>query len=206
MERTRRLATRMVKGMRELPYEDRHRRPNISSPERRRLRGDLVLAYNISHGRLDLPQAEFFEAPPERDLRGHGYKLRHRSFRLYMVLRCPTLPLYLTNTFDLMIWLSCKERQFREWLRIFTWSSLDASLHSSVTNSVIRKGLLVQISLITRAPTIRKEHNSQTSTRNNRERISQFYDLYYITQQTWPILIIPKDQLTWPVLKYFSWE
>ena len=82
MERIQRLATRMVKGMRELPYEERLRRLNIFSLERRRLRGDLILAYNICHGRLDLPHAEFFETPAERDLRGHGFKLRHRRFRL----------------------------------------------------------------------------------------------------------------------------
>ncbi len=82
MERIQRLATRMVKGMRELPYEDRRRRLNIFSLERRRLRGDPILAYNILHGRLDLPKAEFFEAPAKRGLRGHDYKLRHRSFRL----------------------------------------------------------------------------------------------------------------------------
>ncbi len=55
MERIQRLATRMVKGVRELSYEDRLRRLNIISFERRRLRGDLILAYNIFHGRLDLP-------------------------------------------------------------------------------------------------------------------------------------------------------
>ncbi len=82
MERIQRLATRMVKGMTELPYEGRLRRLNIFSLERRRLRGDLTLAYNIFHGRLDLPQAEFFAAPAERDLRGHDFQLRHRSFRL----------------------------------------------------------------------------------------------------------------------------
>ncbi len=68
MERIHLLATRMGKGMRELPYEDRLRRLNIFSLERHRLRGDLILAYNIFHGRLDLPQVEFFEAPAERDL------------------------------------------------------------------------------------------------------------------------------------------
>ncbi len=58
MERIQRLATRMVKGMRELPYEDRIHRLNIFSLERRRLRGNLILAYNIFYGRLDLPRAE----------------------------------------------------------------------------------------------------------------------------------------------------
>ncbi len=81
MKRIQRLATRMVKGMRELPYEDQFRRLNIFSPERRRLRGGFILAYDIFHGRLDVPQAEFFEAPAERDLRGHDFKLRHRSSR-----------------------------------------------------------------------------------------------------------------------------
>ncbi len=82
MERIQRLATRMVKGMRELPYEERLRRLNIFSLERHRLRKDPIWAYNIFQGRLDLPQAEFFEAPAERDLLGHDFKLRHRSFRL----------------------------------------------------------------------------------------------------------------------------
>ncbi len=58
------------------------RRLNLFSLERRRLRGDLILAYNIFHGRLDFPHAEFFEAPAERNLRGHDSKIRHRSFRL----------------------------------------------------------------------------------------------------------------------------
>ncbi len=82
MERIQRLATRLVIGMRELPYEDRLRRLNIFSLERRRIRGELILAYNTLHGRLHFPQAEFFEAPADRDLRGHDFKLRHRSFRL----------------------------------------------------------------------------------------------------------------------------
>ncbi len=50
-------------------YGQRHERVAIRgqasltefiSLERRRLRGELILAYNILHGRLDLPQAEFF--------------------------------------------------------------------------------------------------------------------------------------------------
>ncbi len=68
--------------MKELPYEDRLHRLTIFSLRRRRLRGDLILAYNIFQGRIGLPRAEFFEAPLERDLRGHDFKLRHCSFRL----------------------------------------------------------------------------------------------------------------------------
>ncbi len=68
MERIQRLATRMVKGMRKLPYMDSLLRLLIFSFQRRRLRVVLSLAYTLVHGRLDFPQAEFFEAPAERDL------------------------------------------------------------------------------------------------------------------------------------------
>ncbi len=49
---------------------------------RRRFRGDLILAYNIFHVRLDFPRAEFIEAPAKRYLREYDFKTRHRSFRL----------------------------------------------------------------------------------------------------------------------------
>ncbi len=55
MECIQRLATSMVKGMRELPYEERLRRLNHFYLERRRLGGGLILAYNIFHGRLNFP-------------------------------------------------------------------------------------------------------------------------------------------------------
>ncbi len=41
------LATRMVKGLRDLSYEDRLRRFNLFSIEQRLLRGDLILANNM---------------------------------------------------------------------------------------------------------------------------------------------------------------
>ncbi len=72
----------MVIGMRKLPYKERHRRLNLFSLERRCLREDLILVYNIFHGRLDFQHAEYFEAPAERNLRGHYFKIRHRSFQL----------------------------------------------------------------------------------------------------------------------------
>ncbi len=59
MESIQRLVTRMVNGMRDLPYESRLRRMSTCSLERRWLRGDIILAYNTFHGRFDLPQAVF---------------------------------------------------------------------------------------------------------------------------------------------------
>ncbi len=69
--------------MRELPFEDRLRRLNIFSLERRRLRGDLILAYKIFHGRLDLSRVKFLEAPAERDLSGYDSTMRYRSYVCY---------------------------------------------------------------------------------------------------------------------------
>ncbi len=77
IEKLQRLATRMVKGLRDLSYENRLRRLNLFSIERRLLRGDLILAYNVFQGRLDVPLEEFFEAPTERR---HDFQLRHRRF------------------------------------------------------------------------------------------------------------------------------
>ncbi len=50
----------MVKGLRDLPYEGRLRRLTLFSIERRLLRGDLILAYNMFQGRLDMPLEELF--------------------------------------------------------------------------------------------------------------------------------------------------
>ncbi len=82
MERLQRLGTRMVKSLRGLSYEDRLRRLNLCTIERRLFRGDLILAYNLFQGRLNIPLDEIFEAPAERNLRRHDFQLRHRRFRL----------------------------------------------------------------------------------------------------------------------------
>ncbi len=42
----------------------------------------LTLSSTLFYGRPDLPQAERFEAPPERDLPEHDFNLRHHSCRL----------------------------------------------------------------------------------------------------------------------------
>ncbi len=54
LERIRRLATRLVKGCRVLPYEERLRRQDLHSLNRRHLSGDLVAAYRAFSGGLDL--------------------------------------------------------------------------------------------------------------------------------------------------------
>ncbi len=63
-------------------YEERPEKLILFSLARRRLRGDLILAYNLSNGSFDLPIEEFFTRPPCSSLRGHSLKLHHRRFRL----------------------------------------------------------------------------------------------------------------------------
>ncbi len=38
--------------------------------------------YNILHGRMNLPNNEFFETPANPSLRGHHFKLRHQLSHL----------------------------------------------------------------------------------------------------------------------------
>ncbi len=68
---------------------------------------NLILTYIIFHGRLDLPRVEIFEAPSERDLRGHDFKLRHRSFRVLwrkaafsmrLPISCKKIPMEIVNS------------------------------------------------------------------------------------------------------------
>ncbi len=82
LERLQRIATRMGKGCRDLSYEERREKLNLFSLARRRLRGDLILAYNLSNGSFNLRMEEFFTQPLCSSLRGHILKLHHRRFRL----------------------------------------------------------------------------------------------------------------------------
>ncbi len=81
-ERTQRLATRMVKGMRALPHEERLRRLNLFFSRAAPFSWRHILVYTIFHERLDFPQAEFFEALAARNLQGHDFKIIHSGFRL----------------------------------------------------------------------------------------------------------------------------
>ncbi len=66
--------------MRGLSYEDRLRRLNLFSIERRLLRGNFIMVCNMFQRRLDVQLHDFFEAPSGRNLRRHDFQLRHRRF------------------------------------------------------------------------------------------------------------------------------
>ncbi len=73
-ERLQKLATRLVIGLRNFPYERRLEILGLLSLVHLRLRADLVLVFNILHGRVKLPIDEFFETPANPNLRGHRFK------------------------------------------------------------------------------------------------------------------------------------
>ncbi len=81
-QQKKRLPTRMVKDCRGLCYEERLEKLSLFSLARWRLRGDFILAYNLSNGSFDLPIEMFFIQPPRSSLRGHILKLHHTRFRL----------------------------------------------------------------------------------------------------------------------------
>ncbi len=64
LERVRQLATRLVRGLRHVPYEQRFRQFNLFSLERIRLRGDLILAFSIFNEEVDFNPSDFFRRPP----------------------------------------------------------------------------------------------------------------------------------------------
>ncbi len=75
LERIQRLATRLVKGFRRLPYEERLCRLGLHSLRRRRLHGDLIVVCKIFSKGLDLGPSLFFIPPVRPGLRSHPFKV-----------------------------------------------------------------------------------------------------------------------------------
>ncbi len=98
------LATRLVKGFRRLPYEERLRRLGLHSLRRRRLRGNPIVVKKCFFRGLDLDLSLFFTPPVQPGLRGHSFKVlqgpswyirRKSSFSSRVVKYWNRLPLLL---------------------------------------------------------------------------------------------------------------
>ena len=79
LEKVQRRSTKQVTGLRNLTYPERLRALNLPTLSFRRLRGDMIEMYKITHNTYD-KKTTINISPMQSNLRGHTYKVyQHRA-------------------------------------------------------------------------------------------------------------------------------
>ncbi len=78
LEKVQKLALKFLKGLRHVPYEAALKQLRLFSRTHRRIRGDLIAMFKITHGLLEFPMASIFAHPTRKGLYGHAYKFHQQ--------------------------------------------------------------------------------------------------------------------------------
>ena len=81
IERTQKRATKLVRNIRHLPYEQRLKSLKLPSLLYRRFRGDMIECYKLLHDKEDIDYNRFFNKCDSNTLRGHSLKLKKKAFK-----------------------------------------------------------------------------------------------------------------------------